>query len=49
MTNNMQRDFTNREELLAYLREQFPEAVERDNHISKIVGGRKAAEKVCKK
>jgi deoxyribodipyrimidine photo-lyase len=49
MTNNMKRDFSNREELVAYLREQFPEAAQRDNHISEIVGGRKAAEKALQK
>jgi len=49
MTNNMQRDFTNREELVTYLREQFPDAAQRDNHISEIVGGRQAAEKVLQK
>ncbi|MFM5980136.1 MAG: FAD-binding domain-containing protein [Sphaerospermopsis kisseleviana] len=39
----MLRDFTNRDELIAYLREQFPQAAERDDHISETVGGRKAA------
>ncbi|MBE9048880.1 deoxyribodipyrimidine photo-lyase [Nostocales cyanobacterium LEGE 11386] len=41
----MRRDFTNRDELTDYLREQFPKAAERDDHISEIVGGRQAAEK----
>jgi len=45
----MQRDFANRDELVAYLTEQFPKAAERDRHISKIVGGRKAAEAVLQK
>ncbi|HYW21064.1 MAG TPA: FAD-binding domain-containing protein [Nodularia sp. (in: cyanobacteria)] len=45
----MRRDFTNRDELIAYLREQFPNAVERDDHISETVGGRKAAEKALQK
>jgi deoxyribodipyrimidine photo-lyase len=49
MTNDMKRDFANREELISYLREQFPQAAERDNHISEIVGGRKAAEKTLQK
>ncbi|MEA5581083.1 FAD-binding domain-containing protein [Nodularia harveyana UHCC-0300] len=44
----MRRDFTNRDELIAYLREQFPDALERDDHISETVGGRKAAEKLLK-
>jgi deoxyribodipyrimidine photo-lyase len=39
----MLRDFTNRDELIAYLREQFPQSAERDDHISETVGGRKAA------
>ena len=49
MTNNMQRDFANREELVTYLREQFPNAAKRDDHISEIVGGRKAAETALQK
>jgi deoxyribodipyrimidine photo-lyase len=49
MTNDMKRDFANREELISYLCEQFPQAAERDNHISEIVGGRKAAEKTLQK
>lgn len=44
----MQREFASRDELVAYLREQFPEAT-RDNHISQIVGGRKAAEVALEK
>ncbi|NJL09724.1 MAG: deoxyribodipyrimidine photo-lyase [Calothrix sp. SM1_7_51] len=49
MTKDMQREFTNRDELISYLREQFPKAAERDDYISKIVGGRIAAEKVLQK
>ena len=49
MTNNMQRDFANREELVTYLREQFPNAAKRDDHISEIVGGRKSAETALQK
>ena len=42
----MQREFASREELVAYLQEQFPTASERDRHVSVTVGGRKAAEKL---
>ena len=49
MSNNMQREFTSREQLIAYLSEQFPDAAERDKHISETVGGRKAAQKVLEK
>ncbi|NJL80896.1 MAG: deoxyribodipyrimidine photo-lyase [Richelia sp. RM2_1_2] len=49
MTNEMRRDFNHREELIAYLKEQFPEAAKRDEHISETVGGRKAAEKTLQK
>ncbi|WP_071191807.1 FAD-binding domain-containing protein [Trichormus sp. NMC-1] len=45
----MLRDFTSREELVAYLREQFPQAAERDDHISMTVGGRKAAKQILDK
>jgi deoxyribodipyrimidine photo-lyase len=41
----MLRDFTNREELITYLREQFPQAAARDSNISETLGGRKAAAK----
>ena len=49
MSNNMQREFISREQLIAYLSEQFPDAAERDKHISETVGGRKAAQKVLEK
>ena len=49
MTKDMQREFTNRDELVAYLREQFPDAAQRDDHISETVGGRKAAQKALQK
>jgi deoxyribodipyrimidine photo-lyase len=49
MTNDMQRDFANREELVTYLSEQFPQASQRDRNISEIIGGRKAAEKTLQK
>lgn len=45
----MQRDFANREELITYLREQFPQASQRDNNISEIIGGHKAAVKTLQK
>lgn len=45
----MLRNFTNREELVAYLREQFPQVAERDDHISRTAGGRKAAEQLLHK
>ncbi|CEJ46780.1 FAD-binding domain-containing protein [Umezakia ovalisporum] len=41
----MRRDFGNRHDLIAYLREQFPDAPEEEDQMSEIVGGRKAAEK----
>ncbi|MHC5671336.1 MAG: FAD-binding domain-containing protein, partial [Nostoc sp.] len=49
MTKDMQREFTNRNELVAYLREQFPDAAERDDHISETLGGRQAAQKALQK
>ncbi|NMF64571.1 FAD-binding domain-containing protein [Brasilonema octagenarum] len=49
MTKDMRRDFANRDELVAYLREQFPKATERDDHISETVGGRKAAVETLQK
>jgi deoxyribodipyrimidine photo-lyase len=45
----MQREFASRDELITYLREQFPQAAERDHHVSNTVGGRKAAETALKK
>lgn len=44
MSKNMRREFTNRAQLIDYLREQFPQASERDDRISETVGGRQAAE-----
>lgn len=41
---DMRREFATREELIGYLREQFPEATARDDHVSQTRGGRKAAE-----
>jgi deoxyribodipyrimidine photo-lyase len=46
--HDMRRDFASREELIAYVREQFPNAVNRGDYISEIVGGRKAAETALK-
>ncbi|BAY61154.1 deoxyribodipyrimidine photolyase family protein [Calothrix brevissima NIES-22] len=45
----MQREFASRDELIAYLKEQFPQAAERDDIVSEIVGGRKAAQTALKK
>jgi deoxyribodipyrimidine photo-lyase len=41
----MRRDFQHRDELAAYLREQFPPAAQRDNEISPWPGGRPEAER----
>lgn len=41
----MRREFASRDELITYLREQFPQAAERDDHVGKAFGGRKAAQK----
>jgi deoxyribodipyrimidine photo-lyase len=41
----MRREFVDRADLTAYLREQFPAATERDASVSPIVGGRKEAER----
>ncbi|MEP0799951.1 deoxyribodipyrimidine photo-lyase [Funiculus sociatus GB2-A5] len=46
---DMRREFASRDELLAYLGEQFPAAAERDRHISTIPGGRKSAEAALRK
>ncbi|WP_427161542.1 FAD-binding domain-containing protein [Aliinostoc sp. HNIBRCY26] len=45
----MRREFASRDELITYLKEQFPQAAERDDHISNAVGGRKAAQKALQK
>ncbi|WP_315790367.1 FAD-binding domain-containing protein [Fischerella sp. JS2] len=49
MTQDMQREFANRDELVAYLREQFPQAAGRDDHISQTIGGRKTAQNILQK
>lgn len=45
----MLKKFADRDELIAYLREQFPNATERDDNISQIIGGRQAAKKALQK
>lgn len=44
MSNDMRRDFDDRDDMLAYLRQEFPQAVARDAHVTDTIGGRKAAE-----
>jgi deoxyribodipyrimidine photo-lyase len=44
MNRDMRRDFADREELITYLREQFPKVTQVDDHVSEMYGGRKAAE-----
>lgn len=44
MGEDMRREFASREEMVAYLREQFPAAAVRDPNVSETRGGRKAAE-----
>jgi deoxyribodipyrimidine photo-lyase len=43
--SDMRRDFTSRDDLVAYLRDEFPDAVSVDDSISSTHGGRKAAER----
>jgi deoxyribodipyrimidine photo-lyase len=45
----MRNDFSDRNELIAYLREQFPQAAERDDQISETIGGHKAATQALQK
>lgn len=45
----MRNDFSDRDELIAYIREQFPQAAQRDEQISETIGGRKAAVQVLQK
>lgn len=40
----MRREFADRDELVAYLREQFPDAVAVDDHVAATRGGRQAAD-----
>ncbi|MGJ3240524.1 MAG: FAD-binding domain-containing protein [Anaerolineae bacterium] len=45
LSESMRRDFTDRADMIAYLRTQFPEAYERDSHVSEaFIGGREQAE-----
>lgn len=44
MSENLRRDFESRDDLIAYLREQFPQAAAHDDHVTHTLGGRKAAE-----
>lgn len=48
MTKNMRHDFNNRAELIEYLRQEFPDAIQPEN-VSNTIGGRKEAEKRLKK
>ena len=43
---NMRREFASREDLIAYISEQFPTATECDRNISPIRGGQQAAESI---
>ncbi|BAT53073.1 putative deoxyribodipyrimidine photolyase [Nostoc sp. NIES-3756] len=45
----MLRKFASRDELIAYLREQFPQAAQRSDYISDTKGGRKAAQQALQK
>ena len=44
MSRDMRRDFVNRSELIAYLRQEFPEAARNADAVPDARGGRKAAE-----
>jgi deoxyribodipyrimidine photo-lyase len=46
MPQDMQREFANSEELVAYLQAQFPQATKQENHVSQTIGGRKAAQQL---
>jgi deoxyribodipyrimidine photo-lyase len=46
---DMKRDFGSRDELIAYLKGEFPKATSRDSHIPITMGGRVAAEETLKK
>lgn len=43
-SDDMRQEFSDRDALIAYLREQFPEAVAVDDHTTEVRGGRVAAE-----
>jgi len=44
MAENMRRDFESRDDLVDYLRDQFPDAYAIDPHVAEMRGGRAAAE-----
>lgn len=44
MSVDMRRDFTDRAELIAYLKREFPAAANVDDHVPEMIGGRRAAE-----
>jgi len=44
MSSNMRREFASRDELIAYLRREFPQAAARSGEVSAIRGGRQEAE-----
>jgi deoxyribodipyrimidine photo-lyase len=46
---DMRRDFNNRRELIAYAREQFPEAAAVDDHVTETRGGRQAADQALRR
>ena len=41
---DMRRDFADRDDLISYLRQQFPQAANVDDHVTDTIGGRQAAE-----
>ena len=45
---DMRREFDSRDEMIAYLKAQFPKATERDDHVAAARGGREAAEERLK-
>lgn len=45
MSNDMRRDFKSRDELIDYLKQEFPRAAAIDERVAEMRGGRKAAEK----
>ncbi len=48
-TKDMRRDFANRDELIAYVKAEFPKAVAVDDHVSKVKGGRAAAKRLMER
>ena len=49
MNKEMRRDFNNREDLIAYLKQEFLETAKRNDRIGETVGGSKAAENALQK